>query len=40
VAMMDPKYLDRYKDAQGCACLEVTITIKMKGYHFFFDESN
>jgi hypothetical protein len=25
--MMDPKYLDRYNDAQGCACLEVTITI-------------
>jgi hypothetical protein len=32
--MMDPKYLDKYNDAQGCACLGETITIK--GYHLFF----
>jgi hypothetical protein len=36
VAMMDPKYLDKFNEARGCACLGVTATIKMKGYDLFF----
>jgi hypothetical protein len=36
VAMKEPKYLDKYNDAQGCACLGVTTTIMYKGYHLFF----
>jgi hypothetical protein len=34
--MMDPKYLDKYNESRGCACLGVTTTIKMKGYDLFF----
>jgi hypothetical protein len=36
VAMMDPKYLDKYNGAQGCACLGVTTTIKYKVYNLLF----
>jgi hypothetical protein len=36
VAMMDPKYLDKFNEARECACLEVMATIKMKGYDLFF----
>jgi hypothetical protein len=36
VAMMDPKYLDKFNEACGCACLGVMATIKMKGYDLFF----
>jgi hypothetical protein len=36
VAMMDQKYLDKFNEARGCACLAVTATIKMKGYDLFF----
>jgi hypothetical protein len=36
VAMMDPKYLDKFNKTRGCAYLEVTAMIKMKGYDIFF----
>jgi hypothetical protein len=36
VAMMDPKYLDKFNEARGSACLGVTATIKSKGYDLFF----
>jgi hypothetical protein len=34
--MMDPKYLDKFNEARGCACLGVTATIKMWGYDLYF----
>jgi hypothetical protein len=34
--MMEPKYLNKFNDARGCACLRVTVSIKMKGYDLCF----
>jgi hypothetical protein len=36
VAMMEPKNLDKMNVLQGYACLGVSITVKLKGYDFFF----
>jgi hypothetical protein len=36
VAMMEPKNLDKMNELQGYACLGVSVTVKLKGYDFFF----
>jgi hypothetical protein len=36
VAMMEPKNLDKLNEVQGYACLGVSVTVKLKGYDFFF----
>jgi hypothetical protein len=36
VAMNEPKNLDKQNDILGYACLGVSITVKLKGYDFFF----
>jgi hypothetical protein len=36
VAMMEPKNLDKWNELQGYACLGVSVTVKLKGYDFFF----
>jgi hypothetical protein len=36
VAMMEPKNLDKTNELQGYACLGVSVTVKLKGYDFFF----
>jgi hypothetical protein len=36
VAMMEPKNLDKMNEVQGYACLGVSVTVKLKGYDFFF----
>jgi hypothetical protein len=34
--MNEPKNLDKQNDIQGYACLGVSVTMKLKGYDFFF----
>jgi hypothetical protein len=36
VAMMEPKNLDKFHEVHGCACLGVTVTVKLKGYDLYF----
>jgi hypothetical protein len=36
VAMMEPKNLDKFHKVHGCACLGVTVTVKLKGYDLYF----
>jgi hypothetical protein len=36
VAMNEPKNLDKQNDILGYACLGVSVTVKLKGYDFFF----
>jgi hypothetical protein len=36
VAMNEPKNLDKQNDILGYSCLGVSITVKLKGYDFFF----
>jgi hypothetical protein len=36
VAMMEPKNLDMFNEAHGCACLGITTIIKLKGYDINF----
>jgi hypothetical protein len=36
VAMNEPNNLEKQNDIQGYACLGVSITVKLKGYEFFF----
>jgi hypothetical protein len=36
VAMMEAKNLDKMNELQGYACLGVSVTVKLKGYDFFF----
>jgi hypothetical protein len=36
VAMMEPKTLDKFHEVHGCACLGVSVTVKLKGYDLYF----
>jgi hypothetical protein len=36
VAMMEPKNLDKMNELHGYACLGVSVTVKLRGYDFFF----
>jgi hypothetical protein len=36
VAMNEPKNLDKQNNILGYACLGVSVTVKLKGYDFFF----